>query len=69
MAISPRMFAVLQKVEAAREEHLAKLRERGKQEAKAKERAKILQMANLKKKPPLMKAAPPRATNATKKKG
>ena len=66
MAISPRMLAVLQKVEAAREEHLAKLRERGKQEAKAKERAKILQMASLKKKPPLAKAASPRAT---KKKG
>jgi hypothetical protein len=66
MAISPRMLAVLQKVEAAREEHLAKLRERGRQEAKAKERAKILQMANLKKKPPLAKATPPRAT---KKKG
>jgi hypothetical protein len=66
MAISPRMLAVLQKVEAAREEHLAKLRERGRQEAKAKERAKILQMASLKKKPPLAKAMPPRAT---KKKG
>ncbi len=66
MAISPRMLAVLQKVEAAREEHLAKLRERGRQEAKAKERAKILQMASLKKKPPLAKAPPSRAT---KKKG
>jgi hypothetical protein len=70
MAISPRMLAVLQKVEAAREEHLAKLRERGKQEAKAKERAKILQMANLKKRTPMTKApltkTPVRAT--TKKK-
>lgn len=40
MAISPKMLAVLQKVEAAREEHFAKLRERGKQEAEAKARAK-----------------------------
>lgn len=40
MAISPRMLAVLQKVDAAREAHFAKLRERGKQEADAKARAK-----------------------------
>jgi len=40
MAISPKMLAVIQKVEAARLAHLAKLRERGKQEADAKARAK-----------------------------
>jgi hypothetical protein len=58
------MLAVLQKVEAAREAHFAKLRERGKQEAKAKERAKRLQMTDPKKKPPLTK--PP--LRVTKKK-
>ena len=40
MAISPRMLAVLQKVDALREAHFAKLRERGKQEADVKARAK-----------------------------
>lgn len=40
MAISPKMLAVLQKVDAKREEHFANLRERGKQEAAAKVRAK-----------------------------
>jgi hypothetical protein len=42
MAISPRMLAVLQKVDAAREEFLAGLRESAKREAKAKARAKTL---------------------------
>lgn len=51
MAISPKMLAVLQKVEAASREHLAKIRERGKREAAQKARAKVLQ--TLKRKPPL----------------
>jgi hypothetical protein len=51
MAISPKMLAVLRKVEAAREEHFAKLRQRGKLEAEAKERAKLRQVTNLKKEP------------------
>jgi hypothetical protein len=42
MAISPRMLAVLQKVDAAREEFLAGLRESARREAKAKARAKTL---------------------------
>ena len=51
MAISPKMLAVLRKVEAAREEHFAKLRQRGKLEAEAKERAKLRQVTNQKKEP------------------
>src|SRR6266851_5469882 len=54
MAISPRMLAVLQKVDAIREAHFAKLRERGKQEADVKARAKAEQAKR--KKPPLPKA-------------
>lgn len=50
MAISPKMLAVIQKVDAASKAHLALLRERGKLEAAAKARAK--QMADPKKKPP-----------------
>lgn len=53
MAISPKMLAVLRKVEAASEEHLAKIRERGKREAAAKARAKALE--SLKRKPPIKK--------------
>ena len=53
MAISPKMLAVLRKVEAAREEHFAKLRQRGKLEAEAKERAKLRQVTSLKKEPPV----------------
>jgi hypothetical protein len=37
MAISPKMLAVLQKVDAKREEHFANLRERGKQEDAGRE--------------------------------
>lgn len=51
MAISPKMLAVLRKVDAAREEHFAKLRQRGKLEAEAKERAKLRQVTHLKKEP------------------
>ena len=51
MAISPKMLAVLQKVEAASQEHLAKIRERGKREAAEKARAKALE--TLKRKPPI----------------
>jgi hypothetical protein len=60
MAISPRMLAVLRKVDAAREAHFAKLRERGKQEADAKARAKAEQdkQAGRKKLPP--SKSPPR---------
>lgn len=54
MAISPRMLAVLQKVDALREAHFAKLRERGRQEADVKARAKAEQAKR--KKPPLPKA-------------
>ena len=52
MAISPRMLAVIQKVDAAREEVLQGIRKRLKIEAAAKERAKLLQSANPKRKPP-----------------
>lgn len=59
MAISPKMLAVIRKVEAAREEHFAKLRQRGKLEAEAKERAKLRQVTNLKKEPsPSAKSLP-----------
>lgn len=54
MAISPKMLAVLQKVDAIREAHFARLRERGKQEADTKARAKAEQ--EKRKKPPLPKA-------------
>ena len=50
MAISPKMLAVLRKVEAASEAHLANIRERGKAE---KARAKLL--LELKRKPPTKK--------------
>jgi hypothetical protein len=40
MAISPKMLAVLRKVDAARAEHFAGLRESAKREAEAKVRAK-----------------------------
>ncbi|HKX02922.1 MAG TPA: hypothetical protein VJX71_10490 [Methylomirabilota bacterium] len=53
MAISPKMLAVLQKVDAIREAHFARLRERGKQEADTKARAKAEQ--EKRKKPPLPK--------------
>src|SRR4029077_15459961 len=51
----PRMLAVLQKVDALREAHFAKLRERGKQEADVKARAKAEQAKR--KKPPVPKAS------------
>ncbi len=54
MAISPKMLAVIQKVDAASKAHLALLRERGKLEAAAKARAK--QMAGSKKNPPIRTA-------------
>jgi hypothetical protein len=63
MAISPKMLAVLRKVEAASEEHLAKIRERGKREAAAKARAKALE--SLKRKPPIKK--PPVPASAKRK--
>ncbi len=53
MAISPKMLAVLRKVEAASQEHLAKIRERGKREAAEKARAKLLETS--KRKPPSKK--------------
>ena len=40
MAISPKMLAVLRKVDAARHAHLAGLRESAKREAEAKARVK-----------------------------
>ncbi len=46
MAISPKMLAVLREVEAAREEHFAKLRKRGKLEAEAKEARELRQVTN-----------------------
>lgn len=52
MAISPRMLAVIQKVDAAREEVLCGIRKRLKLEAAAKQRAKRLQATNPKRKPP-----------------
>jgi hypothetical protein len=42
MAISPKMLAVLQKVDAAREEFFAGLRESARRDADAKARAKTL---------------------------
>ena len=53
MAISPKMLAVLQKVDAARAEHFAGLRETAKQEAQMRAKAKKAQAA--KKKPPIKK--------------
>ena len=52
MAISPRMLAVIQKVDAAREEVFRKIRKRLEFEAAAKERAKLEQATNPKRKPP-----------------
>ena len=52
MAISPRMLAVIQKVDAAREEVLRGIRKRLKLEVAAKERAKRLQATNPKRTPP-----------------
>lgn len=40
MAISRRMLALIQKIEAADAEHLARLRERAKRDAEARELAK-----------------------------
>ena len=60
MAISPRMLAVLRKVEAATEEHLTKIRDRGRAE---KARAKLL--LERKRKPPMKK---PPLSAATKRK-
>ncbi|HSE47547.1 MAG TPA: hypothetical protein VL287_14375 [Gemmatimonadales bacterium] len=60
MAISPKMLAVLRKVEAASEAHLANIRERGKAE---KARAKLL--LQLKRKPPVKK--PPIRANEKRK--
>jgi len=61
MALSAKMLAVLQKVDAARAEFFAGLRESAKQEAQVRvERKK--QMSNAKKKPPL-KTAPLRVTS------
>lgn len=45
VAISSKMLAVLQKVEAAREQHFAELRASAKREAEAKARAKSLAKA------------------------
>lgn len=59
MAVSPRMLALIQKIEAADEQHFARLRERGKQQAEAKERAKKTQAAK-KKKPSINNAVNPR---------
>lgn len=53
MAISPKMLAVLRKVEAAREAHFADLRETAQRETIARE--KLKKAANAKKKPPIKK--------------
>lgn len=55
------MMAVLQRVDAAREEFFAGLRESAKQEAQVRVEKKK-QMTNAKKKPP-MKVSPPRVTS------
>jgi hypothetical protein len=61
MALSAKMLAVLQKVDAAREDFFAGLRESAKQEAQVRvERKK--RMTNAKKKPP-MKMPPLRVTS------
>jgi len=60
MALSPKMLAVLQKVDAAREEFIAGLRESAKQEAQL--RAERKQVPNAKRKPPI-KVPPLRATS------
>jgi hypothetical protein len=61
MALSAKMLAVLQKVDAAREEFFASLRESAKQEAQV--RAERKQMTNTKKKPPMRK--PPLRVTST----
>ncbi|MEX2220601.1 MAG: hypothetical protein WEG40_02290 [Candidatus Rokuibacteriota bacterium] len=61
MALSAKMLAVLQKVDAARAEFFAGLRESAKQEAQVRVEKKK-RMTNAKKKPP-MKMPPPRATS------
>jgi hypothetical protein len=53
MAISRKMLAVLQKVEAASQQHLANIRERGRREAAEKARVKLLM--SLKRKAPIKK--------------
>lgn len=52
MAISARMLAVIQKVDAAREEVLQGIRKRLEIETAAKERAKLRQSTNPKRRPP-----------------
>jgi hypothetical protein len=58
MALSAKMLAVVQKVDAARAEFFAGLRESAKQEAQVRVERKKQQMTNSKKKPP-MKMPPP----------
>ena len=59
MAISPRMLAVIQKVDAAREEVLQGIRKRLEIETAAKERAKLRQSTNPNRRPPGPIAAGP----------
>ena len=47
MALSARMLALIQKIEAADAEHFAALRERGKQQAAARARTLEKKLANL----------------------
>jgi hypothetical protein len=47
MALSARMLALIQKIEAADAEHFAALRERGKQQAAARARTMEKKLANL----------------------
>ena len=64
MALSAKMLAVLQKVDTAREEYFARLRERTKREAQV--RAQKKQVTNAKRKPP-MKTPPLRETSPAKR--
>ena len=61
MALSPRMLALVQKIEAADAKHFAGLRESAKQEAQVRVEKKQ-QMTNARKKPP-MKVPPLRVTS------
>ncbi len=62
MALSAKMLALLQKVDAAREEFFVGLRESARREAQVRVEKKKQQMTSVKKKAP-MKVAPLRVTS------
>jgi hypothetical protein len=63
MALSARMLALIQKIEAADAEHFAVLRERGKQQAAARARTLEKKLANLR----AARAAKARAAKRTQR--